>query len=93
MSPKVNTKHKEAYIKTRIEPELKSQAESVIKALGLTTTQAIALFYRQILLNKGLPFDVRIPNKETLEVFEKTDKGEDLTAYNSVDEFFEEMGI
>ncbi|MDD4526949.1 MAG: type II toxin-antitoxin system RelB/DinJ family antitoxin [Candidatus Margulisbacteria bacterium] len=93
MSPKVKTKHKDAYIKTRIEPELKFQAERVIKALGLTTTQAVALFYRQILLNKGLPFDVKIPNKETLEVFERTDKGEDLTEYNSVDEFFEEMGI
>lgn len=93
MSPKTNTKHKTAYIKTRIEPELKDEAEQVLKELGLTTTQAIALYYRQILMNKGLPFDVKIPNKETLTVFENTDKGKDLIEYEDVDDFFDEMGI
>ena len=56
---------KTAMVRARIEPSLKSDAEQVLAEVGLSPTEAIRLFYRQVSLQKGLPFDVRIPNNET----------------------------
>jgi len=69
---------KTATIHARTEPELKKKAEAILKELGMNFTEAINLFLRQVTLRKGLPFDVKIPNRITRETFEKTDRGEDL---------------
>jgi DNA-damage-inducible protein J len=49
-----------AMIRARTELELKSDVEGIFKELGLSATEAINLFYRQIRLKKGLPFDVKM---------------------------------
>ena len=53
---------KSANLNARIEPELKEQAEEILAALGIPASNAITMFYRQIILNNGLPFDVRLPD-------------------------------
>jgi DNA-damage-inducible protein J len=55
--------------------------------------EAINLFLRQVTLRKGLPFDVKIPNRITRETIAKADRGEDLHEYASIDDFFKEMGV
>ncbi len=60
---------KSATINTRIEPQLKADAEEVLKVLGINTSDAITMFYKQVVLNKGIPFPLRVPNTETLEAF------------------------
>jgi DNA-damage-inducible protein J len=62
-------------IRARTNPELKSKVEDIFEKLGLNTTQAINLFFSQVCLYKGLPFEVKIPNKTTLRTFKKTDQG------------------
>lgn len=52
-------------LSVRLEPRLKRDAEKVLAALGMSSTAAVTLFYRQIALRRGLPFDVRIPNAVT----------------------------
>jgi DNA-damage-inducible protein J len=52
-------------VRARIEPGLKRDAEAVLKKIGLTSSEAITLFLTQVKLNQGLPFAVRIPNKQT----------------------------
>jgi len=52
-------------IRARIEPELKAQAEAVLKEIGLSTSDLIAMTYRQVVMQRGLPFQARIPNEET----------------------------
>lgn len=52
-------------IHTRIDPNLKHKAELVFSALGINTTEAIRMFLTQVTLKQGLPFEVKIPNKET----------------------------
>lgn len=84
---------KTAMIRARIEPDLKLQAESVIKKLGMTPTEAINLFYSQIKLRKGLPFDVKIPNKVTLKTFKDTDAGKNLIESKDVEDFFKKLEI
>jgi DNA-damage-inducible protein J len=57
-------------ITVRLDPQVKKDAQAVLKELGLTTTQAVSLFFKQVSLNKGLPFAVEIPNEETIKAIE-----------------------
>ena len=75
-------------IRARVEPELKREAESVLRALGLNATQAITLFYRQVALRKGLPFDVRLPNAGTRQAMRDAMKGRGLTEWDSPEDLF-----
>lgn len=61
---------KTAIINARVKPDLKEDAEAVLEKLGITATQAITMFYEQIRMNKGIPFEVKIPNAETIEAME-----------------------
>lgn len=49
-------------ITVRLDPRVKQNAQDVFKELGLTTTQAISLFLNQVSVQKGMPFELRIPN-------------------------------
>ena len=80
-------------VRARIEPHLKREAEHVLEDLGLSATQAITLFYRQVMLRKGLPFDVVIPNATTRRTFESTDAGRDLVVCKDTDDLFRKLGI
>jgi DNA-damage-inducible protein J len=66
---------KNAVINARIESELKVDVESILKNLGLSATQAINMFYQQIKMHNGIPFEVKIPNVETQRVIEESRKG------------------
>ena len=83
---------KTAMITTRVDPDLKTDVEKVLKMLGISTTEAINLFLSQVRLRKGLPFDVKIPNKTTLKAMRDAEEGRNLGCYDSVDDFFEKMG-
>ena len=82
---------KTATVRARIEPRLKKEAEHVLEDLGLSATQAINLFYRQVTLRKGLPFDVVIPNATTRRTFELTDAGKDLVVCKDAEEMFRKL--
>jgi DNA-damage-inducible protein J len=57
---------KTAYITARVEPKLKARAARVLANVGVSTTDAITIFLRQVVLHDGLPFEVRVPNAETV---------------------------
>jgi len=80
-------------IRARVDPELKADTETILRELGLSVTEAITLFYEQIRLNQGLPFEICIPNEITLQTFEDTDAGRNLTEYASAEEMFKKLGI
>ncbi len=52
---------KTATLYARIEPNVKIEAESILSSLGVPVSNAINMFYKQIILQRGLPFDVKIP--------------------------------
>lgn len=56
---------KSANLYARIEPDLKEQAEAILNALGIPASNAITMFYKQIVLHNGIPFDLKIPNHPT----------------------------
>ncbi|MDD3544978.1 MAG: type II toxin-antitoxin system RelB/DinJ family antitoxin [Kiritimatiellae bacterium] len=78
-------------VRARIEPDLKSEVEELLANLGVTTTEAITMFFSQIRLRKGFPFPVEMPNDITRRTFEATDSGDELHEYSSLDEMFKAL--
>jgi DNA-damage-inducible protein J len=85
--------NKSAMIRARVDPQLKDEVEDLFAQLGLSTTEAITLFYRQVKLNRGLPFDVRIPNAVTQRTFAETDAGENVVRCEDAQDMFARLGI
>ncbi len=79
---------KTSVVHARIEPQTKQKAEEVLRKLGLTPTEAIRIFYRQISLRGGLPFPVEIPNELTTSTLAKSRRGEDIQEFESVEAMF-----
>ncbi len=75
----------------RLDPDLKQDVEDIFADLGLSTSQAIVLFYKQVLLRRGLPFDVRIPNEATRRALADSRAGRNLTSFDSVNELFADL--
>ena len=84
---------KTAMITTRVDPGLKTDAEKVLRKLGISTTEAINLFLSQVRLRKGLPFDVKIPNKATLKAMRDAEERRDLTESENAEDMFRKLGI
>ena len=80
-----------ATIRARVEPDLKADVEKLLHRLGVTTTEAITMFYSQIRLRQGLPFPVEVPNATTRKTFEATDRGEDINTFDSLEAMFEAL--
>ena len=84
---------KTATVRARIEPELKKNVEDIFAHLGLSTTEAINLFYKQVELHRGLPFEVKIPKELTKATLEKTDREEEIVDCENVEDMFNQLGI
>ncbi len=80
-------------VNTRIDHDLKQAAVDVFNKLGISEADAIRMFYAQVDLYQGIPFDVKIPNKETLEAFKESQNLDELSAYKSSKELFDDLGI
>jgi len=70
-------------IRARVEPALKRDAEAVLKKIGLTSSEAISLFLTQVRLTNGLPFPVRIPNKQTRQAIKDARDGKNVETFES----------
>ena len=84
---------KSAVISTRIDPDLKNNAEYILKELGLTVAQAITLFYKQVELQHGLPFNVKIPSSETKKALKDARARKNLKSFETTDQLYEDLGI
>lgn len=83
-------------VRAKVTHETKVGAEFVLNSLGLTMSEAINLMLVQVNMQKGLPFEIKIPetpNAETRKALEETDKGIGLTTCKDVDDLFDQLGI
>jgi DNA-damage-inducible protein J len=71
----VEIKMKAATIQARIEPDLKERVDSILKKLGITSSQAVSALYAQIDLHDGLPFELKIPNRATQKARQELESG------------------
>jgi DNA-damage-inducible protein J len=84
---------KTATIRTRIEPSLKSEVEDILSQLGLTASKTVQLLYRQIKLQRGLPFEVQIPNTLTARTLNASKAGKNVKRFDSKRELFADLGL
>ena len=85
--------NKTTTVRARIQPELKQHAEAIFARLGINATQAITMFYKQVEMRGGLPFDVAVPTSTTKKTFEATDAGRDLILCEDAEDMFRKLGI
>ncbi|AQQ71239.1 Antitoxin DinJ [Limihaloglobus sulfuriphilus] len=78
-------------INAKIDSETKNAAKSVLNDLGLNMSEAINLFFKQVVYTKSIPFELKLPNKTTLETFKNTDNGRDLHRVSDVNHLAEEL--
>ncbi len=82
-----------AVINIRVNDEVKKEAESIFKSLGLNMSVAMNLFLKKCINENGIPFDLKIPNRETIEALEETNKILKRKSYKNADELFEDLGV
>jgi len=84
---------KTSYIRARIEPELKMEAEAIFNEFGVTATQVITMLYKQVSRKHEIPLDLSLPNKETAKAIDEARKGQGIVACKDVDDLFGQLGI
>lgn len=82
---------KSTIVQARVEPKIKQQAEVVFKMLGLTTSQAIGMFLRQVALNDGIPFSLNVPNKKTAKAMRDTANGKNVKSFTTLEALFKDL--
>ena len=80
-----------AIVNARIDPATKAEAVEVLHSLGMTTTQAISLFFKQIIHKRGIPFELKVPSQQALETMAKVEVGEGLHEVADADELLKEL--
>ena len=82
-------------VKASIDNKLKSEVENTLENLGLTTAEAIRLFFIQIRLQKGIPFEIKIPkleyNEETKKVIDDALNGKNVNYVDSIEQLKKEL--
>lgn len=78
--------NKTATIHARIDARTKRASERILERIGMTPTEAVRLLYRQIALRKEFPLELRVPNKLTASTLEKSDRGEEIETFDSLDD-------
>jgi DNA-damage-inducible protein J len=71
MSAVLQKSNMTAEVRTRLSPELKQEATSILADCGLNLSDAYRLFLKQVVHHRGLPFDIKVPNTETIEAMKE----------------------
>jgi DNA-damage-inducible protein J len=83
---------KTASARALIDPQIKKEAEAILKELGLSVSKSFELYYRQIIAHRGLPFELQIPNEKTMKAIENSRQGKGKT-FSSTEDLFDDLGI
>ena len=86
-----------AVINIRVNDEVKKEAETIFKSLGLNMSVTMNLFLKKCINENGIPFDLKLPNNETIEALEETNKilnGDiERKSYKNTNELFKDLGV
>ncbi|HSA06049.1 MAG TPA: type II toxin-antitoxin system RelB/DinJ family antitoxin [Candidatus Gastranaerophilales bacterium] len=78
-------------VRARISPELKHNVQEILDKLGLSITEAINMYFKQIEMNQGLPFEAKIPNKETRKAIEDGTMAINGKSFDTIEELFKDL--
>jgi DNA-damage-inducible protein J len=74
----------------RVEEEIYTQAKEILAQIGLNYSQAVNIFNSMIVLNKGLPFEIKLPESQTIQALRELENREG-DSFESVDELFADL--
>ena len=60
--------------------------------MGLSVSKSFELFYRQVIAHQGLPFEIRVPNKKTMQAIENSRQGKGKR-FSKLKDLFDDLGI
>jgi DNA-damage-inducible protein J len=83
---------KKARVEVRIESGLKDDVSAILRKLDISEAEAIRMYYRQIAINKGIPFELKVPNKETIKALDEIKKTK-LREYENFDDYLNDIGM
>lgn len=88
---------KTSSIHVRVEPEIKKEVEAILSTLGMTSAEAISIYLHQIILNSGIPFEIKTPqfSDEMLEAIKEAEEiekhPENYKSYSNLTEILEDI--
>lgn len=80
-------------VRARIDRHLKDEATAILATMGLTVSDFVRIGLTKVVSEQGLPFEMRVPNRLTVETLVKSERGEDLHRAESAESLFDELGI
>lgn len=83
---------KTATARALLDPEIKKEAEKILKGLGLSISKSFELYYRQVIAQRGLPFELHVPNEKTMKAIDDSRQGNGKR-FSSTRELFDDLGI
>ncbi|MFT7538542.1 MAG: DNA-damage-inducible protein J [Lysobacterales bacterium] len=83
---------KKARVEARVDLKLKDEVGAVLKKLDISESEAIRIYFRQIALTKSIPFEIKVPNKETLAALNEI-KDAKLREFKNFDSYLSNIGI
>ena len=82
-----------AFVRARVNEELKNEATKVLAGMGLTVSDVVRIALTKIATEKALPFNMSVPNKLTAETLSKSAQGEDVFHAKDANDLFKQLGI
>lgn len=82
----------DSVVRARIDPDTKERAAAALEAMGLSISDAIRLLMLRVADEKRLPFEVKVPNVDTLRAMNELDRGKGKRS-ESAEELFKDLGI
>jgi DNA-damage-inducible protein J len=82
-----------AFVRARIDQTLKDEAAAVLADMGLTVSDVVRIVLTKVAKDKALPFEMRVPNKLTIETLAKSERGEDIHHTEDANDLFRQLGI
>ncbi len=83
---------KTASARAVIDADIKREAEAILKELGLSVSKSVEIYYRQIIAQRGLPFELQIPNEKTMKAIENSRQGKGKS-FSSLEALYDDLGI
>ena len=81
-----------ATVTARVDENVKKEAETLFKKMGINMSTAMNLFLKKCILEQGIPFELKVPNGETRKVLDEVEKGVGLSkTFDSIDELTEDL--
>ena len=78
-------------IQARINPDIKKEAQKILGQLHISMSEAIAMYLTQITLHKGIPFEIKIPNRLTVKTLKESEAGKNLHKVENITDLLEEL--